>query len=73
MHALSIQDERNLQSTVAAEERIAFFARLTVAFLVFIVFWMAGSVVFMATEQWDFGTAVYFCKVPSPLLCYQSF
>jgi hypothetical protein len=40
MHSMTIQDEANLENTVAAEERIAFVARLTVAFLVFIVFWM---------------------------------
>ena len=40
MHSMTIQDEANLESTVAAEEKIAFFARLTVALLVFIVFWM---------------------------------
>jgi len=62
-HALTIQDEANLESTVAAEERIAFIARLTVALLVFILFWMVGSVVFMTTENWDFGRAVYFCFI----------
>ena len=40
MQSLTMQDEANLESTVAAEERIAFFARLTVALLVFVVFWM---------------------------------
>ena len=39
-HSLTIQDEANLENTVAAEEKIAFVARLTVALLVFIVFWM---------------------------------
>jgi len=60
---MTIQDEANLEDTVATEERIAFVSRLTVALLVFIVFWMVGSVVFMATEQWDFGRAVYFCFI----------
>ena len=41
MPSLTMQDEENLQTTVAAEEKIAFIARLTVALLVFIVFWMA--------------------------------
>ena len=40
LHSLTIQDEANLENTVAAEERIAFVARLSVALLVFIVFWM---------------------------------
>ena len=40
MHSLTIQDEANLENTMAAEEKIAFVARLTVALLVFMVFWM---------------------------------
>jgi len=63
MHSMTIQDEANLENTVAAEERIAFVARLSVALLVFVVFWMVGSVVFMATEKWEFGRAVYFCFI----------
>ena len=42
MQSMTMQDEANLQSTVAAEERIAFVARLTVALLVFVVFWMVN-------------------------------
>jgi len=34
-----------------------------VTLLGFIVFWMAGSVIFMTTEKWDFGTAAYFCFI----------
>jgi len=48
---------------LVAEENIAFFARLTVTLLGFIVFWMVGSVIFMTTEKWDFGTAAYFCFI----------
>ena len=40
MHSLTIEDEAHLESTVAAEERIAFIARLSVALLLFVVFWM---------------------------------
>ena len=40
MHSMTIQDEANLENTVAAEEKFAFIARLTVALLVFIVFWV---------------------------------
>ena len=35
-----LQDEANLEDTVAAEEKIIFVARLMVALLVFIVIWM---------------------------------
>ena len=40
MQSMTMQDEVTLEDTVVAEEKIAFFARLTVALLVFIVFWM---------------------------------
>ena len=40
MHSMTMQDEVSLEDTVAAEEKMAFIARLTVALLVFIVFWM---------------------------------
>ena len=40
MNSMTVQDEAILEDTVAAEEKIAFVARLTVALLVFIVFWM---------------------------------
>ena len=42
MHSMTIQDEANLENTIAAGEKIAFVARLTVALLVFIVFWMVA-------------------------------
>ena len=40
MHSMTMQDEATLQDTLVAEENIAFFARLTVTLLGFIVFWM---------------------------------
>ena len=40
MHSMTVQDEANLENTMAAGEKIAFVARLSVALLVFIVFWM---------------------------------
>jgi hypothetical protein len=62
-HSMTMRDEASLEDTLVAEEKIAFITRLTVAFLVFVVFWMAGSAIFMMTERWHFGTAVYFCKL----------
>jgi hypothetical protein len=63
MQSMTMQDEASLQDTLVAQENIAFFARLTVALLIFIMFWMVGSVIFMTTEKWDFGTAAYFCFI----------
>ena len=77
----TMQDEESFQEILQAEERFAFFARLSIACLLFIVFWMVctlphvfflgllnfnfvkvGSVIFMTTERWNFGTAIYFCN-----------
>ena len=40
MSSMTMQDEATLEDTLAAEDKIAFVARLTVSLLVFIVFWM---------------------------------
>ena len=43
IHSMTMQDEANLEDTMVAEEKIAFATRLTLAFLVFIVFWMVHN------------------------------
>jgi potassium channel subfamily K, other eukaryote len=48
--------------TMEREESAASRARIIVALLIFILFWVIGSVIFMKTEQWTFGIAVYFCE-----------
>ncbi|KAF8804602.1 voltage-gated potassium channel [Phlegmacium glaucopus] len=73
MQSMTMQDEASLEDTLAAEEKVAFFARLTVALLVFIVFWMAGSAIFMKTETWSFGTAAYFCFISFTTVGYGDF
>jgi len=40
MHSMTMQNEASLEGSLVAEGKIAFFARLTVAFLIFIMFWM---------------------------------
>ena len=42
MNSITVQDEAILEDTVVAEDKIAFVTRLTVALLVFIVFWMVN-------------------------------
>jgi hypothetical protein len=42
MQSMTMQDEASLEATMVAEERIAFVVRLTVALLVFVVFWMVN-------------------------------
>ncbi|KAF8156864.1 hypothetical protein B0H34DRAFT_475992 [Crassisporium funariophilum] len=62
-HSFTMQDDESFAESLEDEERIAFIARLSVAWLLFIVFWMAGSALFMKTEGWDFGSAAYFCFI----------
>ncbi|KAK7059765.1 tandem pore domain k+ channel [Favolaschia claudopus] len=45
------------------EETKAFYGRLAVVWMLFITFWMIGSVVFMQTEGWSFGVSLYFCFI----------
>ena len=49
---------------MAKEEIKEFRAKLWVALGLFIAVWLIGSAIFMATESWGFGTAMYFCKFP---------
>ncbi|GLB39132.1 putative ion channel [Lyophyllum shimeji] len=56
-----VEQYQTLRQTVETEERWAFYVRLILVFAVFFTFWMVGSAIFMATEKWKFGTAVYFC------------
>jgi len=49
---------------MAKEEKKEFRAKLWVALGLFIAVWLIGSAIFMATESWGFGTAVYFCEFP---------
>ncbi|PPQ88573.1 hypothetical protein CVT25_009953 [Psilocybe cyanescens] len=68
-----IEDETSLAESLELEERNAFRARLTVALTLFMVFWMAGSAIFMHTENWAFGSAVYFCFVSFTTVGYGDF
>ncbi|KZP17478.1 voltage-gated potassium channel [Athelia psychrophila] len=56
--------------TVASIEKKAFYAKLTVAWTLFIVFWTIGSAIFSATEKWSYGTSMYFCFVAFSTIGY---
>ncbi|KAF5318422.1 hypothetical protein D9619_010924 [Psilocybe cf. subviscida] len=56
-------DDAGPPESLEMVERNAFRARLAVALGLFIVFWTAGSAIFMKTEGWTFGSSVYFCFV----------
>ncbi|KAF7348617.1 Tandem pore domain k+ channel [Mycena venus] len=51
------------RSGMEKEEAKAFYARLIVVWVLFIMFWMIGSVIFMQTEKWSFGISLYFLYV----------
>ena len=59
--SLSLHDYGSYRIEVESEEKRAFLARLTVVWILFLVFWALGSGVFVRTEGWGFGTAMYFC------------
>ncbi|KAJ3996122.1 hypothetical protein F5050DRAFT_1761769 [Lentinula boryana] len=66
----SIKEEKTISQQYDAyrhamerEEVKAFYARLTVVWTLFLVFWLVGSGVFMVTEGWSFGIALYFCVI----------
>ncbi|KAG8956917.1 hypothetical protein FRC00_004746 [Tulasnella sp. 408] len=47
---------------IQKEERREFITKLVVAWTFFILFWITGAGIFMATEkEWTFGRSLYFC------------
>jgi potassium channel subfamily K len=60
---LLVSDQHDTyQFEMENEEWKAFIGRVTVAWILFIVFWTIGSGIFMKTEGWSYGTAMYFCE-----------
>ncbi|KAF9486281.1 voltage-gated potassium channel [Pholiota conissans] len=54
-------------------EKNAFYTRLVLSLSLFVIFWMAGSAIFMKTEGWPFGAAMYFCFVSFSTVGYGDF
>ncbi|EJF63876.1 hypothetical protein DICSQDRAFT_102012 [Dichomitus squalens LYAD-421 SS1] len=52
-----------LKEDMEQEERKAYWAKLTIAWSLLILFWTIGSGIFCATEGWTYGEAMYFCFV----------
>ncbi|KAI0945627.1 hypothetical protein AcW1_001803 [Taiwanofungus camphoratus] len=52
-----------LKAEMANEEKKAYYAKLTIAWTLFLVFWFVGSGIFSATEGWSYGIALYFCFI----------
>ncbi|KAJ8688704.1 Potassium channel, variant 3 [Pleurotus ostreatus] len=55
------------------EEEKAFYASLTVAWTLFLAFWIAGSAIFHATEGWPLGSTMYFCFMSFMTIGYGDF
>ncbi|GJE86492.1 voltage-gated potassium channel protein [Phanerochaete sordida] len=51
----------NLKEDLEAEENKAYYAKLSVAWTLFLLFWLVGSAIFSATEGWTYGDTMYFC------------
>ncbi|KAH7882329.1 hypothetical protein F5I97DRAFT_1909487 [Phlebopus sp. FC_14] len=51
------------RALVVQSEKKALYARSSIAWLLFIVFWTVGSAIFMQTEGWSYGMAMYFCVI----------
>ncbi|KAI0777203.1 hypothetical protein BD413DRAFT_638687 [Trametes elegans] len=50
-----------VRTEMEAEEKRAYYVKLTIAWVLFFLFWSIGSGVFSATEGWPYGSAMYFC------------
>jgi hypothetical protein len=61
-YPLSLHDYDSYRIEMENEEKRAFLGRLGVVWILFLLFWAMGSVVFVRTEGWTFGTAIYFCE-----------
>ncbi|KDQ60083.1 hypothetical protein JAAARDRAFT_32466 [Jaapia argillacea MUCL 33604] len=60
----------SFKSTLQSEEKKAFYAKLFVAWGLFLMFWTSGSAIFMRTEGWSYGTAMYFCFISFATIGY---
>ncbi|KAI8986686.1 hypothetical protein BD414DRAFT_486759 [Trametes punicea] len=51
----------NYVADMEAEEKKAYYVKLAIALILFFLFWTVGSGIFVATEGWTYGIAMYFC------------
>jgi len=54
----------NFREEMAKEEKKEFRVKFLVSWGLFTAFWVIGAALFMATEGWSYGTAIYFCGFP---------
>ncbi|KAG5651636.1 hypothetical protein H0H81_007979 [Sphagnurus paluster] len=60
----------SLRASMEKEEKKAFYVRLIVVWIVFLLFWFVGSAIFMTTENWTYTTALYFCVIAFTTIGY---
>ncbi|KAG1751002.1 hypothetical protein EDD22DRAFT_850754 [Suillus occidentalis] len=65
----SSSDDIN-DSIVASTERHALLMRSSLAWTLFVVFWLVGSAIFSLTEGWSYGLSIYFCFVSFTTIGY---
>ncbi|BGP34848.1 Potassium channel [Rhodotorula toruloides] len=51
---------RSLKDQLVREQREEFRIKLGISFGLFLIFWLGGSAIFMFTERWTYGVALYF-------------
>ncbi|KAA1478158.1 voltage-gated potassium channel [Dentipellis sp. KUC8613] len=52
------------------EERWDLYAKLILAWSIFFIFWTIGAVIFSHTENWSYGSALYFCFITFTTIGY---
>ncbi|KAF7309023.1 Tandem pore domain k+ channel [Mycena kentingensis (nom. inval.)] len=67
--SLMLQYE-TFRSGMDKEEARAFYARLVVVWMLFLVFWIVGGLIFMKTEGWSLGVSLYFCVIAFTTIGY---
>ncbi|KIJ29275.1 hypothetical protein M422DRAFT_71237 [Sphaerobolus stellatus SS14] len=57
------ENYKNFRRSIVKEERREFAAKIAVAWIIFLTFWLIGAGIFTATEKWSYGIALYFCFI----------
>jgi len=51
---------KDFRNRMEQRDQSVFLSQLIGVWIVFLVFWLLGSLIFMKTEEWGYGTAIYF-------------
>lgn len=65
-----VEEIDRLQVMAEREEWISMLFDLATSIFSLVVFWVVGAAIFSTTEEWAYGSALYFCACsPVPLGC----